>query len=88
MYEKIINDKLISLKKSGQYRSLVTINRMSGQYTLAQLNGIEHGKPAIVAAYHASIEHLKSSDKERIALREVFTYYDIPISERKDLAYI
>lgn len=48
MYEKVINEKLNKLKESGQYRKFVTLNRISGQYPLAQLNGDENGKPVVV----------------------------------------
>ncbi|MFP3393485.1 5-aminolevulinate synthase, partial [Brevibacillus sp. SIMBA_076] len=48
MYEKVINEKLNKLKESGQYRKFVILNRISGQYPLAQLNGDENGKPVVV----------------------------------------
>lgn len=48
MYAKIIEKKLESLKESGQYREFVTINRMRGQYPLAQLNGQKDGQPVVV----------------------------------------
>lgn len=48
MYAKIIENKLESLKESGQYREFVTINRMRGQYPLAQLNGQKDGQPVVV----------------------------------------
>lgn len=48
MYEMIVKDKLEALKKIGQYREFVTINRISGQYPLANLNGKEDGKTVVV----------------------------------------
>ncbi|MEH7464272.1 5-aminolevulinate synthase [Bacillus thuringiensis] len=48
MYTEIISNKLNALKESGQYREFVTINRIRGQYPLAQLNGQENEKPVVV----------------------------------------
>ncbi|WP_028402258.1 5-aminolevulinate synthase [Ectobacillus panaciterrae] len=48
MYTELIQDKLDSLKESGQYREFVTINRINGQYPLAMLNGKEDTKPVVV----------------------------------------
>lgn len=48
MYEMIVKNKLEDLKKSGQYREFVTINRISGQYPLANLDGTQDGKPVVV----------------------------------------
>jgi 5-aminolevulinate synthase len=48
MYTEIFNNKLNFLKESGQYREFVTINRISGQYPLAMLNGQEDSEPVVV----------------------------------------
>lgn len=48
MYEKIVTEKLDALKESGQYREFITINRISGQYPLAHLNGSDNEKPVVV----------------------------------------
>ncbi|MEK4886420.1 5-aminolevulinate synthase [Bacillus sp. FSL W8-0223] len=48
MYLEIIDNKLKSLKESGQYREFVTLNRINGQYPLAQLNGQENAQPIVV----------------------------------------
>ncbi|QWG81764.1 5-aminolevulinate synthase [Bacillus mycoides] len=48
MYTEILNEKLVELKKSGQYREFVTLNRIRGQYPLAKLNGSEDSKPVVV----------------------------------------
>ncbi|MFE6708980.1 5-aminolevulinate synthase [Bacillus thuringiensis] len=48
MYTKILNEKLVELKKSGQYREFVTLNRIRGQYPLAKLNGSEDSQPVVV----------------------------------------
>lgn len=39
MYQTLLNEKLSALKASGQYRAFVTLNRICGQYPLAQLEG-------------------------------------------------
>ncbi|HDR7690099.1 5-aminolevulinate synthase [Bacillus toyonensis] len=48
MYTEILNEKLVELKKSGQYREFVTLNRIRGQYPLAKLNGSEDSQPVVV----------------------------------------
>lgn len=48
MYTTFVENKIDSLKKSGQYREFVTINRISGQYPLAVINDQEHEKPVVV----------------------------------------
>lgn len=48
MYTELINNKLQALKESGQYREFITINRIRGQYPLAQLNGQEKEQPVVV----------------------------------------
>ncbi|MCP3740791.1 5-aminolevulinate synthase [Rossellomorea sp. BNER] len=48
MYTEIFKNKIDSLKESGQYREFVTINRISGQYPLAMLNGQKDAKPVVV----------------------------------------
>lgn len=48
MYTEIIDNKLKSLKESGQYREFVTINRICGQYPLAYLNGQDNAQPVVV----------------------------------------
>jgi 5-aminolevulinate synthase len=48
LYTEIFNNKLNFLKESGQYREFVTINRISGQYPLARLNGQEDSEPVVV----------------------------------------
>jgi 5-aminolevulinate synthase len=48
MYAKMVNNKIQSLKESGQYREFVTINRICGKYPLAMLNGKEEEKSVVV----------------------------------------
>lgn len=45
MYSGIISNKLNELKKNGQYREFVTINRIRGEYPLAYLNGTTDTQP-------------------------------------------
>lgn len=47
MYQTLLNEKLSALKASGQYRTFVTLNRICGQYPLAQLEG-GNERPVIV----------------------------------------
>lgn len=39
MYETFAKEKLQSLKRKGQYRDFVTINRIRGRYPLAYVGG-------------------------------------------------
>ncbi|KAA1193673.1 5-aminolevulinate synthase [Photorhabdus heterorhabditis] len=48
MYIKILNKKLEKLKKTGQYREFITLNRIRGQYPLAKLNDLENSEPVVV----------------------------------------
>ncbi|WP_410680003.1 5-aminolevulinate synthase [Citrobacter braakii] len=47
MYQTLLSKKLSDLKASGQYRTFVTLNRICGQYPLAQLEGGDE-RPVIV----------------------------------------
>ncbi|UOQ92264.1 5-aminolevulinate synthase [Halobacillus shinanisalinarum] len=48
MYAEMMNNKIQSLKESGQYREFVTINRIRGQYPLAMLSGQEEEQSVVV----------------------------------------
>lgn len=48
MYTEIISNKLNNLKQQGQYREFITLNRISGKYPLAHLNGQKDSKPVVV----------------------------------------
>jgi 5-aminolevulinate synthase len=48
MYTNILSEKLINLKKNGQYREFVTLNRICGQYPIAKLNHMENENQVIV----------------------------------------
>ncbi|MDA1476102.1 5-aminolevulinate synthase [Bacillus changyiensis] len=48
MYTEMVNTKLESLKKHGQYREFITLNRMCGQYPLAYLDGKQDSEPIVV----------------------------------------
>lgn len=48
MYSEIFKDKIDHLKKIGQYREFVTINRIKDQYPLAVLDGQEYAEPVVV----------------------------------------
>lgn len=39
MYQRLLSEKLNGLKATGQYRTFVTLNRICGQYPLAQVEG-------------------------------------------------
>lgn len=47
MYQRLLNEKLVGLKASGQYRTFVTLSRICGQYPLAQLEAGDQ-RPVVV----------------------------------------
>ncbi|MDE9485446.1 aminotransferase class I/II-fold pyridoxal phosphate-dependent enzyme [Xenorhabdus bovienii] len=48
MYSEILSRKIMELKKSGQYREFVILNRIRGQYPLARINNSNNEKPVVV----------------------------------------
>lgn len=62
MYQTLLNEKLSALKASGQYRTFVTLNRICGQYPLAQLEG-GNERPVITAL---ASKKLLAAGKENI----------------------
>lgn len=47
MYQHLLNEQLSGLKAAGQYRTFVTLDRICGQYPLAQIEGSD-GQPVVV----------------------------------------
>lgn len=74
MYERIISEKIQSLKASGQYREFVTINRLRGQYPLAMLNGDSETDPVVV---WCSNDYLGMSQNPAVteAMQDAITLY-------------